>query len=113
LVFLIEATGALVTDFFTATLFFLTVLDFAHFAGAAEAAGEVSGDAANAGTTVAINIAPARNNDVDLVFMILISSINCKCGLSRPQFDSSFQDVEDLCCVRHSKFPSSDASRNY
>jgi hypothetical protein len=66
LVFLIAATGALVTDFLTATLFFLTVHDFAHFAGAAE----VAGAAANAGTTVARSIAPARNNDVDLVFMI-------------------------------------------
>jgi hypothetical protein len=41
------------------------VHDLALFAGAAEVAG-----AANAGTTVAINIAPARNSDVDLVFMI-------------------------------------------
>jgi hypothetical protein len=65
LVFLIAATGALVEVFLTATLFFLTVHDLALFAGAAEVAG-----AANAGTTVAINIAPARNSDVDLVFMI-------------------------------------------
>jgi len=65
LVFLIDATGALVTDFFDATWLFFTVHDFAHFAGAAEVAG-----AANAGTTVAISNAPARNNDVDLVFMI-------------------------------------------
>jgi hypothetical protein len=50
LVFLIDATGALVTDFFDATWLFFTVHDFAHFAGAAEVAG-----AANAGTTVAID----------------------------------------------------------
>ena len=52
--------------FFTETFFFETAV----LAGLA-AAGAVSVFAANAGTMVAANVATAKINDVDLVFMVV------------------------------------------
>ena len=65
LVFLIATTGALTADFLTESVFFFIEQTLALLVEAGALAVE-----AKAGTTVAMSIAPAKNNDVVLVFMI-------------------------------------------